>query len=204
MWIGVAPPGRGGGTFTDEEFSSNDGMQTAVWGPIFWTTIHMCSFNYPVHPTPEAMQDYRTFLESIGRVLPCRYCRDNFPGNMTRAGYGPHVFDSRDTFSRFCHRLHNEVNTMLHKNDHPSFDTVRDRYEAFRSRCLTSEQEAARAAQSVELGCTNAKYEGTKSKCQIRILPRDEDASSFVVHDRCVLRPVDKLNPAGSSLTRHG
>lgn len=40
-------------TFTEEDYKSGDGMQTAIFGPVFWTAIHLVSFNYPLNPTNE-------------------------------------------------------------------------------------------------------------------------------------------------------
>ena len=67
----------------EEKYGSSSGMQTNIWGPAMWMSIHVVSFNYPVKPTKEQMKHYATWLTSIGNVLPCKYCRDNFKNNMT-------------------------------------------------------------------------------------------------------------------------
>ena len=112
-------------------------MQTAIWGPATWLMIHACAFNYPVEPTPEDKSNYSRWLYSLGSVLPCRYCRENFAGNLRAAGMSAGVFESRATFSRFCYNLHDQVNVMLMKEKSPPFEVIRDRYEAFRARCLS-------------------------------------------------------------------
>ena len=52
--------------FTDEEYNSNDGMVTAVWGPAIWHSLHTISFNYPVNPTEVDKTNYMNFFKSIG------------------------------------------------------------------------------------------------------------------------------------------
>ena len=38
-------------TYTKQEYNSNSGMLTSVWGPSLWHFLHTVSFNYPVNPT---------------------------------------------------------------------------------------------------------------------------------------------------------
>ncbi len=173
--------------FTEEDYMSNDGMQTAIFGPLFWGAIHMVSFNYPVHPTDEQKKAYHDWLMATGNVLPCRYCRDNFKENVRCASMSDD-YESRDTFSRFCYRLHQKVNEMLKKKTNPSFEEVRDMYEGFRSRCLTSEQKASLEHENKELGCVIPKHDGTKGKCVIAVVPRDTITETFRVDEKCRLR----------------
>lgn len=174
-------------TFTDDDYMSNDGMQTAIFGPLFWSAIHMVSFNYPVHPTDEQKTAYREWLMATGNVLPCRYCRENFEENVRHVST-PNDYDSRDTFSRFCYRLHKKVNDMLKKETTCSFEDVRDMYEGFRSRCLTSEQKTQLEKEKKELGCVVPKHDGTKGKCVIAVVPRDTVIDTFRVDENCRLR----------------
>ena len=39
--------------FNFEDYNSNNGMLTNVWGPSMWHSLHCISFNYPVNPTCE-------------------------------------------------------------------------------------------------------------------------------------------------------
>ena len=37
--------------YNEQDYTSNDGMLTTVWGPPMWHVLHTMSFNYPVQPT---------------------------------------------------------------------------------------------------------------------------------------------------------
>ena len=37
--------------YTNDDYNSNDGMLTSIWGPGMWHYLHTMSFNYPVNPT---------------------------------------------------------------------------------------------------------------------------------------------------------
>ena len=51
-------------TYTQEEYNSNSGMLTSVWGPSLWHFLHTVSFNYPVKPTKKDKEKYKEFVES--------------------------------------------------------------------------------------------------------------------------------------------
>ena len=68
--------------FSDEEFNSDNGMMTAVWGPALWHSLHTISFNYPVNPTKDDKQHYMNFIHSLKFILPCKYCRMNLSRNL--------------------------------------------------------------------------------------------------------------------------
>lgn len=170
--------------FTEEDFNSNDGMQTAIFGPIFWASIHLVSFNYPVHPTPADRERHRRWLLATGDVLPCRYCRENFASNVERAGGFDDAFESRDALSRFCHRLHAEVSRMLGKEGPPvSYEQLREQYEGFRSRCVVGADRVG-----AERGCTVPKHEGAKGRCVLKVIPREATCEGFEVDEACRVR----------------
>ena len=184
-----APPSGGA------DYNSREGMMTAIWGPMFWSAIHMVSFNYPPEPTPEQRAAYREWLLATGRVLPCRYCRENFEANLATAGFGDAALESRDAFSRFCYRLHCVVNEMLGKPNAISFEQVRDRHEAFRAAgCAAAAADAdddddtpAGAPPPREKGCVRPLHDRVKGRCLIRIVPQSHEGPSVAVAPECRL-----------------
>ena len=133
-------------------FSSGNGMQTHVWGPLLWTFLHIVSFNYPVKPTVRQRLQYWDFLLKLRNVLPCRHCRENLQRNLVQAGLKPAVFDSRDTFSRFIYDLHNTVSQQLGKPRWDrSYEYLRSHIECVRARSSNKPKSATRGK---EAGCT--------------------------------------------------
>ena len=70
------------GVFTINDYNSNDGMLTSVWGPGMWHYLHSMSFNYPINPTHDDKIHYRQFILSLRNVLPCGKCRKNLKKNF--------------------------------------------------------------------------------------------------------------------------
>ena len=154
-------------------------------------SIHITSFNYPVDPTEEDKVNYKEWLLSIGKVLPCKFCRDNFDKNMESVKFNMDKMKSRETFSRFCYDLHDSVNRMLDKPQSPPFEEIRDRYEGFRSRCMSDEQKKELLKVQVELGCVRPLHNGTKAKCAISIVPYNSVIPNFQVDGNCQARGVE-------------
>lgn len=166
--------------FKKEEYNSNDGILTSVWGPSMWHSLHAISFNYPVEPTQQNKKEYRDFVLNLQNVLPCGKCRENLKKNFKTLPLTMDKMKNRETFSRYVYELHEVVNTMLGKKSGLSYDDVRERYEHFRARCLHDNEHV-----KTENGCVEPLY-GIKSKCVLKIVPHDEKCETLEVDSKCL------------------
>ena len=183
------------------DYENDNGMLTTVWGPSLWHSIHTITFNYPVQPTKQEQDDYYKFIMSLEKVLPCKYCRENFSKNMRavnkrkRTTLKRALARGRAGFSRYMYDFHNEVNVMLGKPITLTYKQVKERYENFRARCTLkkSEAEMQQCKRNIkrmkrEKGCTESLY-GMKSRCVIVTLPADgPKCDSFMMDDKCRLK----------------
>ena len=97
------------------------------------------------------------------------------------------------------YKLHEQINKMLGKKSGLSYCDVRERYEHFRSRCtldipMTNEIQKLvkrkkntrkKAGKALEKGCTEPLYEGSKSKCIIKIVPQESSGETFQMDKKC-------------------
>lgn len=201
--VGSLPEFRGGfqgnysGDHPEEQmfakYESSSGMQTNIWGPAMWMSIHIVSFNYPVQPTLEDKRHYSTWLVHIGTILPCKYCRENFTKNMAAAGWRwtrlednfDTVMRTRHMFSKFCYLLHDNVNQMLKKSS-PPFEQVCEKIESMRASCLTEEEKKKMERESKELGCVRPLHKGARGKCVISIVPVQREVEGFSIDKKCM------------------
>jgi hypothetical protein len=196
--------------YSQDDYNSNDGMLTTVWGPSMWHYLHTMSFNYPVHPTPEDKKHYRDFILNLENVLPCGKCRKNLKKNFKKLPLEEKDMESRETFSRYIYNLHEVINKMLKKKSGLTYEDVRERYEHFRARCakpmkslkkctLTKKSgKTVRFSKKIKIldekGCTEPLY-GEKSKCILKIVPQDKKCDSFEMDEKCIKkRESDVLN----------
>ena len=186
--------------FNEKDYNSGDGMLTSVWGPALWHSLHTMSFNYPVKPSKEQKQYYKDFFMNLQKVLPCRYCRENYKKNLKAVPLTKTVLKNRENFSRWVYDLHNHINGMLGKKSKLSYEDVRDRYEHFRARCLVRKEVPAAKCSIKEKGCTEPLY-GVKSKCVVNIVPKTS-RKSFKMDPRCKLKK-ERLNYSYNYLIYH-
>lgn len=178
--------------FNKNDFNSNDGMMTHVWGPSLWHSLHTMSFNYPVKPSIDDKNRYMNFIYALEHVLPCRYCRENFKSNLKKTKFNLGKMKNRETFSKYIYDLHNHINTMLGKKNKIAFETVQSTYENFRARCTedikknksTKKKSTKKNSTKKEKGCTTPLY-GVKSKCVINIVERNKKVKTFNMDPKC-------------------
>ena len=175
--------------FTSDHFNSNDGMLTSVWGPSMWLTLHMISFNYPVKPTKTEQKQYYDYFVSLGNVLPCGYCRNNYSNNLKQTKFSKAVFKNRNTLSRWVYKLHNQINKMLGKPKYLTYVKVREQYENFRARCNLYEDSHKIKSHKKESGCVDSLY-GLKSKCVLMVVPKQKKCPSFYMDPMCSVQKL--------------
>ena len=202
--------------YKSEDYHSNDGMLTTVWGPGIWHYLHTMSFNYPVNPKMEEKRHYRDFVLSLQYVLPCGKCRKNLKKNFQKLPLTMAAMKSRDTFSKYVYDLHETVNQMLEKRSGLSYADVRERYEHFRARCvqpandststkdkdfgqmggeqLSGEQKGKKRRtkkqkKDDERGCVVPLY-GKKARCILQIVPQEVKSATIQIDDRCIKRKL--------------
>ena len=157
--------------FTEDEFNSNNGFLTAIWGPPLWHFLHIISFNYPINPTEENKKQYLKFMLDLKYILPCKKCRENLKKNYKELPITMKDMKNRYTFSLYVYNLHELINNMLHKKSNLSYEVVRERYEHFRARNCNE-------MTNTEIGCSKPLY-GKKTKCILKIVPQNKKCKTF-------------------------
>lgn len=179
-------------TFKDNDYKSNDGMLTSIWGPPLWHVLHSMSFNYPVDPKSEDKKHYRDFILKLKWTLPCGKCRTNLVNNFKKLPLKISHMKSRATFSKYVYDLHELINTMLGKTSGLTYEDIRERYEHFRSRCVETKEERKKRLseiKQIESGCIKPMY-GSKSKCVLKIIPDEEKCDSLLIDEKCIKKRI--------------
>lgn len=89
------------------------GMGPEVWGPIFWTTMHIVSMGYPEKPSNEEQTAAANFYNSLATVIPCPICREHYAFILKDM---PVETTSRTALINWCFTIHNKVNEKLGKS----------------------------------------------------------------------------------------
>ena len=86
-------------------------MDPKIWGRYLWTSMIHIAQVYPIQPTKTDIQNYGSFFTSIGNVLPCEICRDNYHRHLKNI---PINLNSRNDLLHWLHQVHNQ--TLLAQN----------------------------------------------------------------------------------------
>ena len=165
-------------TYTKEDYNSNNGMLTTVWGPPLWHFLHLMSFNYPVNPTKKQKSDYKRFICDLRNVLPCKTCRDNLTNHLEKNPID-NAMKNRKTFSRYIYCMHEKINKYLGKDSGLTYNVVKERYEHFRSRC------GSKTRKTKKDGCSVAFKNHKKTKTVINIVPSTKRCKTLKIDKKC-------------------
>ena len=165
-----------------ECFNKNvdNGLMTRLWGPSGWLFLHCVTFGYPfkIDPTnPEHLEkqnDYYRFFYYLGKVLPCKYCRNSYmeffenDNPISKLG-------TRRELAKWLYDVHNLVNDKLGvpQCERPSFEEVEERYQSFRAACkpLTDKERNDKAGK----GCI-APADGKPKRSVIKVVEYEQIA----------------------------
>jgi hypothetical protein len=90
------------------------GMSPGVWGPFFWTTMHIASLGYSRTPSQAEQDAAAQFYESLAYMIPCPICRSHYTEFLAEMPVRSAV-QSRDALIEWVFTLHNRVNNRLGK-----------------------------------------------------------------------------------------
>jgi len=153
--------------------NNTQGFQTTVWGPAAWMFLHCVALNYNPNKQKRA---YKLFFKSLGGVLPCGSCRDNYARTILHhktLRLTNNVFRSRESFSMWVFKLHNYVRKCQTNKDTIYSNTKHGRkqmisyYSRFRAECPKNKVHANQI--HTKHGCTQPLRGGIRMRAVVRI-----------------------------------
>jgi hypothetical protein len=94
-----------------------EGIDNAVWGPVFWTMCHYITLTYPNSPSEEEKEHVKQFFELLQYLLPCPYCRHHYKQNLTKNPLTDDILSIKLKLVLWFIDIHNYVNRQLGKNE---------------------------------------------------------------------------------------
>ena len=87
-------------------------MRPEIWGPHAWMFLHTITLEYPENPTSEDKQNILNFINSLGNVLPCEKCKNNFKKHLDKIPLNEKVLSSKQGLVKWLIDIHNCVNNI--------------------------------------------------------------------------------------------
>lgn len=105
-------------------------MKPEIWGSNAWVFIHAIALEYPENPTENEKYEYYTFFKSLGPILPCANCKNNYKRHFDENPLTYKELESRVTLFRWSVNLHNAVSKDLGKKQY----TYQEALDIFKER----------------------------------------------------------------------
>jgi hypothetical protein len=117
--------------------NKNNGLITKIWGGAGWLFGHSVTFGYPLEPTEEQKQFFKQYFILLGKVLPCKYCRESYAKFISEGDteLTDAVMTNRHTLTKWFYDIHEAVNKKLGMDYGVTYDDVVLKYESFRAQC---------------------------------------------------------------------
>ena len=87
-----------------------------VWGPHYWFVLHTIALTYSGRPNETIKKKYYDFINNIPLFLPCEEIGNEFIKILDKYPVTPYL-DSRESFVRWMHFIHNKLNIQLGKEE---------------------------------------------------------------------------------------
>jgi len=116
-------------TYLPGEFHPIDpnALDPKVWGPYYWFFLQTIAQSYPNMPTSTTKRKYYDFVQNIPLFIPNEEIGNKFSVLLDEFPVSPYL-DSRDSFIRWVHFMHNKINVMLGKEEMSLFAAL-DQYK---------------------------------------------------------------------------
>jgi len=106
-------------------------MDSKVWGPHYWFVLFTMATSYPKHPNDVTKKKYYEFIQNLPLFMPSSEFGNSFSKLLDTFPVTPYL-DSRDSFIKWIHFIHNRVNYILGKEEislHEALDRYYDHYK---------------------------------------------------------------------------
>ena len=89
-------------------------LNPEIWGPHYWFFLHTITMSYPKYPNTVTKKKYYEFIQNIPLFIPIESISSEFSKLIDQYPVSPYL-DSRESFIRWMHFIHNKINEKLEK-----------------------------------------------------------------------------------------
>lgn len=87
-------------------------LDPIIWGPHYWFVLHTIALTYPLYPNETSKKKYYDFVENIPLFIPIENISNQFTKLLDEFPVTPYL-DSRESFIKWVHFIHNKINASL-------------------------------------------------------------------------------------------
>tara|TARA_B100000902_G_C27317763_1_gene922418 strand:- start:3737 stop:4168 length:432 start_codon:yes stop_codon:yes gene_type:complete len=91
-------------------------LHPEIWGPHYWFFLHTLTISYPVKPNDVTKKIYYNFIHNLPLFIPVEEIGNSFSKMLDKYPVKPYL-DSRKSFIKWMHFIHNKINIMCNKEE---------------------------------------------------------------------------------------
>jgi hypothetical protein len=106
-------------------------LDSTIWGPHYWFTLHTIAFHYPSKPNEVIKKKYYNFIQNIPLFIPNEKMGNDFIELLDKYPVSPYL-DSKLSFIKWMHFIHNKINEKLYKPQISLQDSIKLYYDNYK------------------------------------------------------------------------
>lgn len=107
-------------------FSRNPIFEPNIWGSHYWFFLMTIALSYPENPNSVTKRKYYDFIINLPLFIPNIEIGNKFSNLLDKYPVSPYL-DTKESFVKWVHFIHNKVNIMIGKEE-ISYQTALENY----------------------------------------------------------------------------
>ena len=126
-------------------------LDPQIWGPHYWFFLHTIALSYPTKANDITKKIYYTFIHNLPLFLLIDEIGNSFSKLLDKYPVKPYL-DSRKSFIKWMHFIHNKINISLNKPEISLDEAMKKYYDNYRPKQNKNKDEKKRREKLLFLG----------------------------------------------------
>lgn len=108
-------------------------LNPKIWGPKYWFFLYTIALTYPNNPNEITKKKYYDFIQNLPLFIPVSNIGNEFTIFLDKYPVMPYL-DSRESFIKWIHFIHNKINIYLGKKEISYYDAMQYYYSHYQEK----------------------------------------------------------------------
>ena len=115
-------------------------LNPQIWGPQYWFFLYTVALSYPLNVNNTTKKKYYDFIQNFPLFIPDSEIGNRFSQFLDSYPVSPYL-DSRESFIKWVHFIHNKINIFLGKSEVSYYDAMNKYYENYKLKDVKKKSE---------------------------------------------------------------
>ena len=126
-------------------------LDPEIWGPHYWFFLHTIAISYPIKPNDVTKKIYYNFIQNLPLFIPIDEIGNSFSKLLDKYPVKPYL-DSRKSFIKWMHFIHNKINVLLNKEEITLDEAMEKYYNNYKPKQNKNMEEKRRREKLIFMG----------------------------------------------------